>query len=360
MIDIVTAEQVLDLFDKKKTTPRRKMLEKMIHQVHQRRDWIKNYLLIVEILSLQFDKKNRSLEKLICHLNDREERLDQGLAKVNTQQKELERRQARMEHELQSMRVLAERCRDKKLRSESQYHRVASVPLLSSKSKKRYLEAQDRNARAEQQLSETREALEKCKSQLRVISNTRSRQSIEQDQLALHRRRSIDAIQMTQQQLTFLQEGSIFWTEFDDYQAQVVLESAEYLAALGERIEPSSHESLDVNQVWLKTFRFACFEYGDRESEGLSIWGNDQLEILFECEQCRLACTGWPRIVNEHELVCNLCFESPNLNCLNDNEDDIDNGYSDDRVRMVKSKSKMKMMMRHLFSYSKIGPLSAV
>ena len=129
---------------------------------------------------------------------------------------------------------------------------------------------------------------------------------------------------------------------------------------LGERIEPLDHEAFDINQLWLKTFRFACFEYGDRESEGLSLWGDDQLEILFECGQCQLACTGWPRIVNDHELLCNLCFESPSLNHLDVKEAAIHSHHSHDMVRMVKSKSKMKIMMRNLFSYSKIRPISPV
>ncbi|KAI8377171.1 hypothetical protein EDC96DRAFT_494745 [Choanephora cucurbitarum] len=258
-----------------------------------------------------------------------------------------------MQQELRSMRLLVEQLRDKKRQSESHYHRVASVPLLSSQSRKRYLKAHSRNAKAEQQLSEAREALEKCKDQLRAISNARSRQSMEQDLLASQRRGSLDAIQITQQQLAFLREGSAFWTEFDDDQARVVLESAEYLIALDEKTEASEHEKLDIDQLWLKTFRFACFEYGDRESEGLRVWGGpDQTEILFECAQCQLVCNGWPKIANDNELICSLCLESPAMNFMKN--------LMNRQSRMIESTSRLRKMVRNLFSYSKIEPLSPV
>ncbi|KAI8636576.1 hypothetical protein BD408DRAFT_320604, partial [Parasitella parasitica] len=225
---------------------------------------------------------------------------------------ELEKKQMHLEHELQFARSIAEKCREKKIRSEQQYHAVVSVPLLSLQSKKRYLKARDSNAEAEQQVSEKREALEKCRAHLKLMSRTVSAQYSEQDQLCTQRRGSVDTIMTSTQQLAYLKQGCEFWTGFDSYQAQVVLESAIYLSDLENQPskKKTSNSFLDVHHVWTKTFKLACFEYGDRELYGDTRWNPNVLEITFDCDMCQTSQTGWPRVVRDHELACELCYST--------------------------------------------------
>ncbi|KAG1096048.1 hypothetical protein G6F42_018438 [Rhizopus arrhizus] len=203
IVNIEKAEEIVSYGGvKKHLIIQKKLLHQVIDQVQHRRRMIHDYLTTVDIISQQYNRRKNSLEQLIHHLNDRGHALDQGLQKISHQQKELQRKQIHLEQDLQLARALAEKSREKKIRCEQHYHAVVSVPLLSAQSKKRYLKARDSNAEAEQQVSEKREALEKCRAHLKLMSKTVSAQYNEQDQLCTQRRGSVDTIMTSTQQLS--------------------------------------------------------------------------------------------------------------------------------------------------------------
>lgn len=313
IVNIEKAEEIVSYgATKKHLIAQKKLLQQVIDQVQHRRRLIHDYLTTVNIISKQYSQRKNSLEQLIHHLDGRGHALDQGLQKISHQQKELQRKQIHLEQELQFARAIAEKSRGKKIRCEQHYHTVVSVPLLSAQSRKRYLKARDVNSEAEQQVSEKREALEKCRAHLKLMSKTVSAQYCEQDQLCTQRRGSVDTIRTSTQQLAYLRQGCEFWTGFDSYQAQVVLESAMYLSELEN--QPSKKKtdssSLDIHQVWTKTFKLACFEYGDREMYGDTRWNPNVLEVNFDCDMCQTSQTGWPKVIREYELACDLCYST--------------------------------------------------
>ncbi|CEP12129.1 hypothetical protein [Parasitella parasitica] len=360
VVNIEKAEEIVKYgCGKKHLVIQKKLLKQVIEHVQHRRSIIHNYLNTVGIISRQYDRKKNSLEQLIHHLDGRNQELDHGLQKISHQRKELEKKQKCLEHELQFARTIAEKCREKKNRSEQQYNAVVSVPLLSLQSKKRYLKARDNNAEAEQQVSEKREALEKCRAHLKLMSRTVSAQYYEQDQLSSQRRGSVDTIMTSTQQLAFLKQGCEFWSGFDSYQAQVVLESAIYLFDLEN--QPSkkreSNSFLDVHHVWAKTFKLACFEYGDREMYGETRWNPSILEINFECDMCQTAQIGWPKVVRNQELACELCY-STSIEEEHPNKLLAIDSYDTTTTLIQQNNSKMKKLLSGFFHRSsKVNPI---
>jgi hypothetical protein len=352
---IVNIEKAEEIITSKKNITQKKLLHQVIHQVEHRRKLIQEYLQTVDIISRQYDRKQQSLEQLIHQLDDREHCLDEGLLKINAQQKELERRQIRIERDLQTMRQIAERYREKKMRCEQYYHAMASVPLLCAQSKKRYIKARDKNAEAEQQLSEVRQALDKCRAHLKLVSKTVSAQYSEQDSLSNQRRGSVDTIMSSRQQLDYLRQGSEFWSGFDSYQAQVVLESAVYL--LDPNQPPKKRDGpLDMDQVWIKTFKLACFEYGDRELYGDMRWNAKSLQINFDCDLCQTSQVGWPKVVRDQELACELCYSTTLDICAITTPSMLE--ISSHKLSHHQSSSKMQKLFSTLFSYhAKVDPL---
>ncbi|KAI7898337.1 uncharacterized protein BX663DRAFT_416350, partial [Cokeromyces recurvatus] len=241
---------------------------------------------------------------------------------------ELEHHRKEVEDELQNLRSRAEVCREKRARYEHNYHTVASVPFFASQSKKRYIKARDKNSEIEQQISEKRQTLDKCREHLKLISKAVAAQQAERSQLLTERERSLNALHSSQQQLNELKEGCEFWSNFDSYQAQVVLESAIYLRDLlegdntikekkkkkkGKKDAASEDNVLDINEVWIKTFRLACFEYGDHELYGDMHWSLTSLQIYFDCGLCEIYQVGWPKMMTLNhitELACELCYST--------------------------------------------------
>ena len=366
-INIEIAEEIVNLFSSKKNAGiQKKLLNQIIDQVQEKRRQIYEFQLTVDIISRQYHNKKQSLEHLINQLDSRGKSLDQGLVKIESQQKELEKKQLDIEQELSIMRITAEKYREKKTRCEQQYSSVISVPILSAQSKKKYIKARDRYAEAEQQVSELRQAFDKCREHLKLISKTVSAQYSEQDQLCNQRRGSVDTIMSSTQQLDYLIQGREFWFGFDTYQAKVILESAIYLSEM----EPSTNNKkkanqiLDMEQVWQKTFKLACFEYGDREIYGDTRWNTDCLEVSFDCEMCQTSQTGWPKVIRGCELACELCHSTipeatapiQQINSITIIDPTI--GKLDLNSSPHLNSSKMKKVLSTLFHYHpRVGPL---
>lgn len=346
LVNIDKAQEIVGYsVTKKKTGIQKRLLQQVIHQVEQRRAMIQDYILTVNRISIQYEERQKSLEQFIHQLDDREQLLNQGLLKIETQQKELERRQVQVEQELQSIRLTAEIYLERKKKREHEYSLVSSVPILSAQSKKRYIKARNKYSDAEQQVSESRQALENCRDHLRLISKTVSAQYSEQDQVNHQRRGSEDILLSSTQQLDYLKKGSDFWSDFDSYQAQVVLESALYLS---EKINchTPNHQLLDMDQIWQKTFLLACFEYGDGELYGLEKWDIDTLQIEFKCEMCQTFQTGWPKVAYETDLVCQLCYSTI-----------PQDSFLTKPMPTLPSHSKLKKLFSSLFHLNKVNPL---
>jgi hypothetical protein len=314
-VNIEKAEEIVNCVTNNKKTAliQKQALYDIIQQVELKREYIENFILTVNIITQLHEQKKKSLEHVIHHIVNREQHIDQDLCKLSYQQKELEKRQSQLKLELETTRLYAEKCREKKIKCEQHYNSLASFPFLSLQSKKKYLQARDKNLEAEQQVSEMRCALDKCQEHLRLLSKTLSAQHAEQSILSDQRRGSIDTIKSASHQIDFLQKGRTFWKAFDTYQAQVVLESATYLYKelsknhhfiLQHNKEPSK-TTLDVHQVWIKTFLLACFEYGERETYGDSRWST--LKIDFDCSLCQIPQFDWPKLI-DHDLVCEFCY----------------------------------------------------
>lgn len=343
-ISIERAEEIVNCgssSSKKSALMQKQSLYNIIKTVESKREMIRNYMMTVDIITKTHAQKKHSLEQLIHQLADREQDIDQGLLKISHQQKELEKRQSQLQCELNDIRTTAEKYRDKRHKCEQQYHAVASLPILSLQSKKRYLKARDKTLEAEQQVSEMRSALDKCQEHLRLISKTLSAHQSEQSQLSTQRRGSIDTIRSTSQQLEHLKQGCEFWQGFDTYQAQIVLESATYLYDLDSPIRNKNTNDFDIHQVWIKTFLLACFEYGDREIYGDTHYNPATIKIDFCCSLCQISQLGWPRVVHQSDLACEFCYNTTVCNT----------------PTATKQDSRMKKIVSHLFSSTKITPI---
>lgn len=352
-INIEQAEEIVNnctTTNKKNAIIQKQSLLEVIKQVESKRQIIKDYLIVVNIITRLYQQKKSSLEHLIHELVNREQTIDQGLVKISEQQATLENHQLQIKCKLDDIRARAEKYRDKKLKCEQHYHSVASVPILSVQSKKKYLKARDKNLEAEQQLSEIRAALDKCQEHLRLVSKSISAHHSEQDQVSTQRRGSIDTIKSTSQQLEFLQKGCEFWKGFDTYQAQVVLESATYLYELDLPLKKKRKEilDLDIDQVWIKTFLLSCFEYGDREIYGDKQWSPATIKIDFDCVLCQIPQLGWPRLIhNNTALACEFCYNNKTSSLPS-------------KTSIIKQHdSKMKKIVSHFFSShsTKINPI---
>lgn len=353
IVNIELAEEIIQNDNKKQMN---KLLKQVIETVEMKRKSIKEYTIVVDRMEAQYEYKKRYLENLILQLNDRDQCLNYGLNKIGSQRKELEQRQVRMEQELKLLRMTAERYLEKKKKSEHYYSAVISIPILSAQSKHKYIKARNKYWQAEQEISEIRQSLEKCKDHLKLISKTISSQYSEQDELSNQRRGSIDTLESSVQQLDYLKQGSEFWSGFDSYQAQVVLESAIYLLNTIETVTiatttTATTKELDLNQLWQKTFKLACFEYGDREKYGDTKWNKNTLQISYQCDLCQTTQTGWPTIINATELACDIC--SPTI---------IEPEKIIKPLPTMPSQSKMKKLFSSLFHHhhhhtTKINPM---
>ncbi|CAO3701918.1 unnamed protein product [Rhizopus stolonifer] len=303
-IDIECAEQIMD----GKKVKQKQCLRQIIDQVQTRRQSIQTYLNTVAIIEKQFERKHEYLQRCIDQLIDREQSLQQELVSLNEQQVDLKKRKGEIEQALLLVRQEAERHREKKLKCEQRYARVSYVPILATQSKKKYLKARNQDWQTEQQLSDMRGALDLCRENIKAVSKKASRSYSEQDTISTQRRTSVEKIKSASEQLNYLKEGIEFWSGFDIYQAQVVSEAADYLLK-NNRYKTSRKLTVDVDQVWIKTFKLACLEYGDCEAYGDKHWDINTLKINFDCFLCKMSLVGWPKIADNEELVCKSCFK---------------------------------------------------
>ncbi|KAG1473509.1 hypothetical protein G6F56_000911 [Rhizopus delemar] len=297
-IDIECAEQIVD----GKKVKQKQCLRQIIDQVQKRRQSIQTYLNTVAIIEKQFERKHEYLQRCIDQLIDREQSLQQELIFLNEQQVDLKKRKGEIEQSLVFVRQEAERHREKKLKCEQRYARVSYVPILATQSKKKYLKARNKDWQTEQQLSDMRGALDLCTENIRTASKKASRSYLEQGTISTQRRASVEKIKSASEQLNYLKEGIEFWSGFDIYQAQVVSEAANYLLK-NNRYKASRKLTVDVDQVWIKTFKLACLEYGDCEAYGDKHWDINTLKVDFDCFLCKMSLMGWPRVTDNEELV---------------------------------------------------------
>ncbi|CEJ05619.1 hypothetical protein RMCBS344292_19557 [Rhizopus microsporus] len=152
-----------------------------------------------------------------------------------------------------------------------------------------------------------RHALDLCQNQLKVITKRITEQYMEQDQLYKQKSSSLDSLKRIEKVLHFLKQGSEFWSNFETYQAQVVLEAANYLLK-NTRYKVSKKLTVDVDQIWIKTFKLACLEYGERQVYGDNRWNMDTLNISYDCSACQTSHIGWPKI-SQCQLLCSHCIQ---------------------------------------------------
>ncbi|KAG1170086.1 hypothetical protein G6F70_007928 [Rhizopus microsporus] len=303
-INLDLAEIIIQTSDKAK---QRIWLHKLVEQVQLRQRCIHIYLRTVLMIEAQYQQKMKDIESYIDRLNQQKERIDHEITHLNDHQQALVQRQTEVEHALALIRREAQRYREKKTRCEHYYSRLCAVPILSKQYKTKYIKARDRNAQTEQHLSEMRHALDLCQNQLKVITKRITEQYMEQDQLYKQKSSSLDSLKRIEKVLHFLKQGSEFWSNFETYQAQVVLEAANYLLK-NTRYKVSKKLTVDVDQIWIKTFKLACLEYGERQVYGDNRWNMDTLNISYDCSACQTSHIGWPKI-SQCQLLCSHCIQ---------------------------------------------------
>ncbi|KAI8996869.1 hypothetical protein BDB01DRAFT_713397 [Pilobolus umbonatus] len=236
-------------------------------------------------------------------MNNVDSDLQQKLSRINKQKEELVQRQTQLENDLNQVRLVAEKRRDKKAKYEHQYNKISSVPILSIQSKKKYVQARDKNYATEQEVSEKRQILDQCRNHIRVLSKMIMAQQTEQTQLNEKREHSMNIIRSIVEQSLYLKEGRIYWTDFDEHQ-QVVLT---YALQLMNMVKQYPTNTFDINNEWMQTFKLACLEYGDTVECGDKRWDTAIMKIDFECEQCQIPQSAWPFLCN-NQLCCELCY----------------------------------------------------
>ncbi|KAI8885032.1 hypothetical protein K501DRAFT_180911 [Backusella circina FSU 941] len=218
-----------------------------------------------------------------------------------TCQERLVRHQRATEIQLRETQRYAAQQRQRKVSCEQQYYRAYGIPLISKQTEKRYIKARDQNGAAEQQLAELREELERCRQERRNMVASSAQQFNEKGQVSFQRRGSVDTMKSKKMYLAYLQKGCAFWSDFDTYQAQVMLESAAYLLSPTAAVKKGP---LDVDEVWKRAFNRTCNEYNKLQEEGNQQWGG--AEVQYECDACHQTRLGWPRVEQEM-LVCDQC-----------------------------------------------------
>lgn len=304
-VNIEWAEQIIN----SNHSARKQWLRCIIDQVQSRRRSIQLYLLTVQVIERYYQQQHQQRQACIEQLSDREKELERDLERLRSHQMDLKKQQQDIEQSLIHLRQEAEKHREKKTRCEQHYARLSFVPILRDQSKKKYLKARSRDWQLEQQLSEMRHALELCRDHLRIISKQTAAGQSEREAVCTEKQGSLDKVKGTSETLDYLKQGSEFWSGFDVYQAQVVLEAAQYILK-NNRCKTSKKLTVDVDQLWIKTFKLACLEYGDRELYGEKHWNASTLKVQFDCSICQTSLVCWPRLTPKDELVCESCFKS--------------------------------------------------
>jgi hypothetical protein len=262
----------------------------------------------VDLIAKQYQRHTTTLKQAISLLDDKEINLNAQVAQMVTCQERLEHHQRATQTQLRETQRCAAQQRQRKLSCEQQYYRVYGIPLISKQTEKKYIKARDQNLEIEQQLAELRHELERCRQEMKTMMTSSAQQFNEKGQVSFQRRGSVDTLNNKKTYLAYLQKGCAFWSCFDTYQAQVMLESAEYLLSY----QPSKKGPLDVDEVWKRTFNMTCDEYNQLQEEGKQ-W--DNTEVQYECDACHQTHLGWPHVQQEDMLVCDQCTSSKPLSC---------------------------------------------
>ncbi|KAI8373077.1 uncharacterized protein BYT42DRAFT_476025, partial [Radiomyces spectabilis] len=181
------------------------------------------------------------------------------------------------------LRDYAQARRTKKTKREQQYNHFYFIPVLSTQYKQKYIRARDKNAMAEQRLSDIRSEQERCRELLRETAKELTKQQQDREQAQQQWQTLEQEITKASKLVQFLKEGQTFWSQFDGHQSNLVLESGRYLIRALQ--EHKVAEDADFRH-WIATFKMACMEYGEGEQYGDRKWDTGQMEVEYDCSRC--------------------------------------------------------------------------
>lgn len=324
-ININRAEEVLRLLSSNDVVARRhasQMLKEMQQTVKARQKRIRLYISTVQALEHQYAQWQVAARQQLAQLDIDIADLNHQIVRIKQQRSNKEQELAGIEQHLQSVRDYAQQRHDKKTKRERQYNQYYNIPIINKQYQKKYVRAHDKNARAEQELVQIREAMDECQEAARQSASLAVRKQQEYDAKIEQRDAVQQQIAEADKCLAYLRQGQQFWTHFDQYQADLLTEASNRLIEISKstngsndlfskrrrsstQLQPQDQQQRD----WTVTFRSVCYEYGEKEKYGSEKW--DQVEVEFECARCRQSLVGWPTPdkVRQLDLLCVPCYQ---------------------------------------------------
>ncbi|KAF7732058.1 hypothetical protein EC973_007163 [Apophysomyces ossiformis] len=273
--------------------------------VSRRRCYIRHFLLTTDALKHRYECKIEDTRREIEYFEEFIQDVEEKAADLCQREIRLQKANGLYHHHLRSLRLVAEWCRQKKQKRDSQYAFFSLIPLLSFYYKKKYIRARNKNAQIEQKLSEIQHKLAVYRPALRRLADMRKRYTINMEEARYEREKLALTLTNTEKLLQFLVLGQQFWSHFDSHQAAYVVQDA---VKLTEMIQLKQPENEELNKVAL-SFKLACLEYEEKEAQADELWGS--LQVDFECAQCHISCHSWPQTdtTSSTELLCDPCFQ---------------------------------------------------
>lgn len=326
-ININRAEEVLRLLSSNDVVARRQasqMLKDIQHVVKTRQKRIRLYTSTVQALEHQYARWQVAARQQLAQLDIDVADLNHQIVRIKQQRSNKEQELAGFEQHLQSIRDYAQQRHEKKAKRERQYNQYYNIPIINKQYQKKYVRAHDKNAKAEQELVQIREAMDECQEAARQSANLVVRKQQEYDAKIEQREAVQQQIAEADKCLAYLRQGQQFWMHFDQNQAELVIEASNRLIDMAKsnngnsssndlfnkrRRSSTQLQQQDQRRDWTVTFRSVCYEYGEKEKYGSEKW--DHVEVEFECARCRQSLVGWPTPdkVRQLDLLCAPCYQ---------------------------------------------------
>ncbi|KAI8881552.1 hypothetical protein K501DRAFT_334637 [Backusella circina FSU 941] len=313
-VDLERAEYILSLGDKKLGGSSKSVLlhlRELVEHVEARQKHDAVYYQAVEVVKKQYTGKihlqKQAINQMLAEINY----IDMDVARLQTQRAALEEELAENEQELNGTRDYAEQRRDKKSKRERQYHKLYHVPLVAAQFKKKYIRARDKNADAEEKVSEVREMVDACQEAIAEVAKTMVESHKKVETLKADSQNLEVQISESENLMQELEQATHFWKNFDNHHCPKTLDSANTLIELILQ-KPKGSGSLavvlDFHNTWIKEFKMACLDYGEGEIYAEKRWG--QIAVEFTCSKCQVSQVGWPTPdkVRSYDLLCRQCY----------------------------------------------------
>jgi hypothetical protein len=313
-VDLERAEHILSLGDKKLGGSSKSVLlhlRELVEHVEARQKHNAVYYQTVDVVTKQYTGKihlqKQAINQMLAEINY----IDMDIARLQTQRAALQEELTENEQELNGTRDYAEQRRDKKSKRERQYHKLYHVPLVAAQYKKKYIRARDKNADAEEKVSEVREMVDACQDAIGEVSKTIVESQKKIEALKAESKQLEADIAESDNMMQELEQASNFWNNFDSHHCPKTWDATNKLIELILQ-KPKGSGSLavvlDFHNAWIKEFKMACLDYGEGEIYADKRWAH--IAVEFTCSKCQVDQVGWPTPdkVRSYDLLCRQCY----------------------------------------------------